>query len=56
MAGCVIDFGERYGEQDTPLFHTRILTTPIYMKAILAALQEAVEIYKRRFSRNPEAV
>ena len=50
----VIDFGERYGEQDTPLLHTRIVTTPVYMQAIVAALQEAVEIYERRFPQSPE--
>jgi hypothetical protein len=46
----VVDFGERYGEQDAPLFHTRLITTPNYMKAIVFALQEALENYGRRFS------
>jgi hypothetical protein len=51
----VIDFGERYGEQDPPMFHTRIVTTPTSMKAMLAAMQESVELNNRRFPQNPEA-
>jgi hypothetical protein len=52
----VIDFGERYGEQAAPLFHTRIVTTPVSMKAMVAALVEAVEIYERRFPKSPEDI
>lgn len=50
----VIDFGQRYGETEAPQFHTRIVTTPFYMKAIVAALEEAVEIYDKSFSASPE--
>lgn len=50
----VIDFGERYGETQAPLFHTRIVTTPFYMKAMVTALEEALESYERRYPRTLE--
>lgn len=49
----VIDFGERYGEEADPLIHTRIVATPVSMKAMVAALVEAVGIYQRRFPQTP---
>ena len=52
----VIDFGQRYGEVQTPLFHTRIVTTPFYMKAILAALKEAMDLYERRFLESSQGM
>jgi Protein of unknown function (DUF3467) len=45
----VMDFGQRYSEEENPIFHTRIVTTPIHMRAILAALEEAVAQYENRF-------
>jgi hypothetical protein len=50
----VIDFGQRYGETEPPQFHTRIVTTPLYMKAIVLALEEAVESYDKRFPTSLE--
>ena len=44
----VIDFGQRYGEADPPIFHTRIVTTPIAMRTMLAAFEEAVALYRQR--------
>lgn len=48
----VIDFGQRYAEEESPIFHTRIVTTPIHMKAILSAFEEAVAQYERRFPKS----
>lgn len=52
----MIDFGQRYGEAETLLFHKRIVTTPVYLKAILGALDEALDLDERRFSASSQGV
>jgi hypothetical protein len=41
----VIDFGQRYAGQEFTPCHTRIVTSPIYAKALLETLQEALNSY-----------
>ena len=44
----VIDFGQRYSRRE-PSRHTRIVTSPVYAKALLATLTKAVADYRARF-------
>jgi hypothetical protein len=43
----VIDFGQLYADNDKPRFHTRIVVTPIYAKALLSVLQKSIDQYER---------
>jgi len=45
----LLDFGQFYAESDRALVHTRIITGPIYAKALLRTLEEAVQQYERTF-------
>jgi hypothetical protein len=47
----VVDFGQRYGEEDTSCLHTRIVTSPVYAKRLLATLQEAVSHHEATFGK-----
>jgi hypothetical protein len=49
----VIDFGQSYSGKSSPC-HTRIVTSPIYARALLATLGQAVEEYSARFGSVPE--
>lgn len=42
----VLDFGQVYESSEGEQIHTRIATTPMYAKAMLAALRTAVERYE----------
>jgi hypothetical protein len=44
----VIDFGQSYSGQDSAC-HTRIVTSPIYARALLATLGRAVDEHARLF-------
>jgi hypothetical protein len=50
----VLDFGQSYSGK-SPACHTRIVTSPIYARALLATLGQAVEEYSARFGSNPGA-
>jgi len=43
----VLDFGQFYPEGKEEQLHTRIITSPIYAKAVLETLRESVELYER---------
>ncbi len=43
----VIDFGQRYNEHP-PIYHTRIITTPVGMGEFVAAMLEALEAHRLR--------
>lgn len=45
----VLDFGERYSEDKTVQFHTRIVTAPGYAQALLETLQGAIGQYEQTF-------
>jgi hypothetical protein len=38
----VLDFGQLYQGDDDPVMHTRVITTPVYAKAMLATLQASI--------------
>ena len=42
----VLDFGHRYAEDGTPVYHTRIVTTPTYMAEFLVAMNAAMAEYR----------
>ena len=45
----ILDFGQFYLESEEAQFHTRIITNPIYAKALLETLREALEQYEQTF-------
>jgi hypothetical protein len=45
----VVDFGQFYREEDRAHLHTRIITSPIYAKALLETLRESIERYEQTF-------
>jgi hypothetical protein len=45
----VLDFGQFYPESQHAMFHTRIITPPVYAKALLAILQESIGQYEQTF-------
>jgi hypothetical protein len=49
----VIDFGQSYSGKSSAC-HTRIVTSPIYARALLATLGKAVDEYSARFGPAPE--
>jgi hypothetical protein len=44
----VIDFGQYYPENRNAGFHTRIITSHAYVKALLETLQESMETYEEQ--------
>jgi hypothetical protein len=45
----VLDFGQFYPENGDAQFHTRIITSPIYVKSLLETLQQSIERYEEVF-------
>lgn len=45
----VLDFGQFYPENGDAQLHTRIITSPIYVKNLLETLRESVERYEQTF-------
>ena len=45
----VVDFGQFYPENGDAQFHTRIITSPIYVKSLLETLQQSIERYEEVF-------
>lgn len=45
----VIDFGQFYTDNAEAHLHTRIVTNPMYAKAILETLRESIDRYERAF-------
>jgi hypothetical protein len=45
----VLDFGQFYPENGGVQFHTRIVSIPIYTKAMLQTLGEAIDRYEQTF-------
>lgn len=46
----VLDFGQSYADNQEPQLHTRIVTSPAYIKAFLETLRESAEQYERNFT------
>jgi hypothetical protein len=45
----VVDFGQFYSESKEAHLHTRIITSPIYAKALLETLRHSIEGYEEKF-------
>jgi hypothetical protein len=45
----VLDFGQFYPENSGAWFHTRIISAPIYAKALLQTLGESIDLYEQTF-------
>lgn len=45
----VFDFGQFYAEDQTKQLHTRIITGPVYAKALLETLRGSIDRYEQTF-------
>jgi len=45
----VLDFGQQFNPGDSEQTHTRIITHPIYAKAFVETLREAISGYEQTF-------
>ena len=45
----VLDFGQLYPENGDAQLHTRIVTSPAYVRSLLETLRESVEQYEQTF-------
>jgi uncharacterized protein DUF3467 len=50
----VLDFGQAYSGKPVSPCHTRIVTGPVYARALLEMLQRAVTQYDETFGRSDE--
>jgi hypothetical protein len=49
----VLDFGQYYPDNGEAQFHTRIISNPVYTKALLQILRESIEQYEQTFGAIP---
>ncbi len=49
----LLDLGQFYPESAEPQIHTRIITSPIYAKALSGILRESIEQYEQTFGVIP---
>ena len=45
----LLDLGQFYPESEKAQLHTRIITTPIYAKALLEIIRESLDRYEQTF-------
>lgn len=45
----LLDFGQFYPEDGKAQLHTRIITSPIYAKALLQTLRESIDRHEQSF-------
>ena len=45
----LLDFGQFYSESENAWLHTRIITSPIYAKALLELLRKSIDRYEQIF-------
>jgi hypothetical protein len=50
----LLDFGQVSPESQRKQFHTRIITGPVYAKALLGILQESIDRYEQAFGAIPQ--
>lgn len=50
----VFDFGQCYEEDKEEQFHTRIITSPIYAKALLETLRVSIQQHEKTFGKIKE--
>jgi hypothetical protein len=52
-AEFVMDFGQYYAGNDAENIHTRIVTAPVYVKALIEVLQNALAAYQEKYGSVP---
>lgn len=50
----LFDFGQFYPKNQRAQIHTRIITNPVYAKALLETLQESIDWYEQAFGTIPK--
>ena len=50
----LLDFGQVAPERGRPHFHTRIITSPVYAKALTEILRESIHQYEQAFGTIPK--
>ncbi|HWQ68346.1 MAG TPA: DUF3467 domain-containing protein [Patescibacteria group bacterium] len=50
----VLDCGQLYSEGEEAQLHTRIITSPIYAKALFETLRESIDRYEQTFGAIPK--
>jgi hypothetical protein len=50
----VLNFGQLYEDNGAPRIHTRIVTAPVYAKAMLKTLSSAVSQFEASYGRLPD--
>ena len=50
----LLDFGQLYSESEKAQRHTRIVTSPIYAKALLEIIRESLDRYEQTFGPIPK--
>ena len=46
-AEFVLDFGQLYSESEAVQIHTRIVTSPLYVKALLRLLEDSIKRHEQ---------
>ena len=49
----LLDFGQLYSDSGKAQLHTRIITSPIYAKALLEIIRESLDRYEQTFGPIP---
>ena len=49
----VLDFGQYFPENGEAQFHTRIISNPVYTKAMVQLLEKSIEQYEQTFGAIP---
>ena len=49
----LLDFGQFYPESEKAQLHTRIITSPIYAKALLEIIRESLDRFEQTFGAIP---
>ena len=52
----LMDFGQTYSDSDSHVYHTRLVSTPIFAVRVARLLQESIEQYERTFGQIPDDV
>jgi len=50
----LLDFGQFYPESEQAQLHTRVITSPIYAKALLETLRGSINRYEQSFGAIPK--
>ena len=50
----LLDFGQTYSDRDSDMYHTRLVSTPIFAVQVARLLQESIQQYERTFGPIPD--